>query len=643
MRPAPPGPGSVTLDEVLRPKRERRLRRLPGLIVEAFRLVWRASPRQLLTAGALQVTAGLSLAAQLLVMRRMLAQVADGDSVDLAQLAPELVVLAVLLLIVAVATLAQREQQALLAQAVEKYTTGHVLAVSTSVELIRYDHPAFYDRLQRARVNANVRPLQIANGVIGLMGSGAALLAVGGTLLFLEPLVVLLIVLGGLPALYTNRRSSELMHAHAVRQTQPARRRAYLYQTLTRKEEAQEIRAFDSSEHLREEHDRLYDEQLADLRWTLRRRFYYGSVNAVVASLVTVGSLVMLLGFVQIGRLDVGSAAVAVGAVIIVAGRIRTFIASTGSLYEGSLFLADFTDFVEAERGDVEQGEVAPGQLAQADPPPAAAADAVENGHGAAASPPAGFEQIRLEQVGFTYPSRSEPSLTDVSLSIRRGEVVALVGENGSGKTTLTKLLAGLYRPTVGTVWWNGVDAAQMDLAVLRDHVTVIFQDFARYFLHAHENIAISRIARIADREGVVRAAEMAGAAGFLSGLPAGFDTLLGPAFVGGSDLSTGQWQRVALARAYFRNAPMLILDEPTAALDPRGEYEIFQQVRRLAEGHAVVLVSHRFSSVRAADRILVLDGGRIVEEGSHDALMAHGGVYADLFSMQAEGYRSST
>jgi ATP-binding cassette, subfamily B, bacterial len=247
-----------------------------------------------------------------------------------------------------------------------------------------------------------------------------------------------------------------------------------------------------------------------------------------------------------------------------------------------------------------------------------------------------------MESVSFTYPSRNEPSLSGISLSIEHGEVVALVGENGSGKTTLTKLLAGLYRPSEGTIHWDGRDTAGADLADLRANVAVIFQDFARYFLTAHENVAISRIEKMGDRDLVRRAAERAGADEFLSALPLGYESLLGPAFAGGSDLSTGQWQRVALARAYFRDAPMLILDEPTAALDPRGEYEIFQQVRRLAEGHTVVLVSHRFSSVRAADRILVLQGGRITEEGDHETLLAQDGLYAELFRLQAEGYRDA-
>ncbi len=598
------------------------MRRLPGLIRQAFALVWEAASRELLLAGGLQVAAGLSLAAQLLVMRRVLDQAIVDDGVpDLAGLAPELLLFGVLLVVVAAAGVAQREQQRTLGEYVQKYTTGRVLGVSTKVDLIEYDRPTFHDRLQRARVNASVRPLQIANGVIGLIGGGASVLAVGAALLFIEPAILLLIVVGGIPSVFLNRLSSRVLHAFAVRQTPGDRRRGYLYQILTRKEEAQEVRAFDSSEALRQEHDRIFDERIVDLKTTVRRRTLYGILAGVMAAVVTVGSIVLLLAFVRMGRISISDAAVALAAVVLLAGRIRGLVASTGNLYEGALFLEDFTDFVAAEQ-HVSSRAATSGSIS---PKPLPA-----------------FKRIEFEGVGFTYPSRTEPSLQDLTLSIEHGEVIALVGENGSGKTTLIKLLAGLYRPTEGSIRWDGSDVAEFELADLREHVAVIFQDYARYFLTAHENIAISRISQVNDRSRVLMAAERAGAHQFLSSLPAGYDSLLGPSFEGGSDLSIGQWQRVALARAYFRDSPMLILDEPTASLDPRGEYEIFQQVRRLAEGHTVVLVSHRFSSVRAADRILVLEEGRITEEGDHDALLARGGRYAELFGMQAEGYRGA-
>ncbi len=613
----------MTFDDIVQPTGGRRsLRRLPGLVRQAFGLVWKSAPRELAIAGGLQIVAGLSLAAQLLVVRRVLdrAVVADGVP-NIGALVPELLFFGVLLVLVAVAGVAQREQQRTLGEYVQKYTTGRVLDVSTRVDLIEYDRPSFHDRLQRARVNASVRPLQIANGVIGLVGGGATVIAVGATLLFLEPTVVALIILGGIPSLFLNRLGSRVLHTFAVRRTPDDRRRGYLYQVLTRKEEAHEVRAFDSSEHLRHEHDRLFDERIADLRGTVRRRMLYGTINGVIAAAVTVGSVVLLFVFVRIGRISLSDAAVAIAAVVLLAGRIRGLIGSTGSLYEGALFLEDFTDFVAVERYTSK---------------PNAASESLE--------PTArrGFERIDLQGVGFTYPSRSEPSLIDINLSLEHGEVIALVGENGSGKTTLTKLLAGLYRPSEGVIYWDGEDTAEIELAHLREQVAVIFQDYARYFLSAHENIAISRMSDMSDREGVRRAAQRAGADPYLTELPQGYDSLLGPSFAGGSDLSTGQWQRIALARAYFRDSPVLILDEPTAALDPRGEYEIFQQVRRLAQGHTVVLVSHRFSSVRAADRILVLDGGRIVEEGDHEALIARNGLYAELFQLQAEGYRAA-
>jgi ATP-binding cassette, subfamily B, bacterial len=491
--------------------------------------------------------------------------------------------------------------------------------VAVAVDLIDYDRPAFYDRLQRARVNASFRPLQLANGVIGLVGAIVAVTAVGITLILIEPLIVLLVVIGGVPSLLLNRASSRVLHDFAVRQTPNDRRRAYLYQTLTRKEEAHEIRAFDSGGYLRREHDRLYDERIVDHRTTVRRRLFLGALSGLIASAVTLGAVVMLLAFVGIGRISAADAAVALGAVVVVASQIRGLIGSTGSLYEGALFLEDFTGFVAK----------APPKPRRTEPRPVRA------------DSPVGFDRIELDDVSFTYPSRREASLHNVSLTIKAGEIIAIVGENGSGKTTLTKLLAGLYRPTEGTVTWDGRDTRGMDLAHLRENATVIFQDFAKYYLSAHENIGISRIEDMEDRGRIRHAAERAGAEAFLATLPGGYGCLLGPSFSGGTDLSVGQWQRVALARAYFRDAPMLILDEPTAAVDPRGEYEIFQQVRRLASGRTVILVSHRFSTVRVADRIVVLQGGRIVEEGDHATLEAADGLYAELFRLQAEGYRA--
>jgi ATP-binding cassette subfamily B protein len=230
--------------------------------------------------------------------------------------------------------------------------------------------------------------------------------------------------------------------------------------------------------------------------------------------------------------------------------------------------------------------------------------------------------------------------LLDVSLRIEPGEVVALVGANGSGKTTLAKLLAGLYVPTSGRVCWDGRDTRDMDRRALLGGTAVVFQDFVRYALSARDNIALGRHERASDTAGIVRAARQAGADEDISGLPSGYETLLGPAFIDGTDLSTGQWQRLALARTFFRDAPLVILDEPTAALDARAEHELFARIGELFAGRSVLLISHRFSTVRSADRIYVLREGRVVEAGTHPELLALGGTYAELFTLQASPYQ---
>lgn len=616
----------ATFDEILQASGGRRnLGRLPVLIGQAFAVVWASSPRELLLAGALQVVAALSMAAQLIVVPKVLdAAIEANGQPDIASVMPSVFAFGILLVISAGATVAQRERQNVLGEYVMQHTTGRLLDVSTTVDLIDYERPDFHDRLQRARVNAQLRPLQITNGVLGLVGAGVSVVTIGLALLWIEPLLVLLIIVAAVPSVFLNRLSAKIMHLYAVRQTPNDRRRAYLYLILSRKEEAQEIRAFGSGAFLRAEHDRLYDDRIADLRGVVRRRTVYGLLTATIAAGVTVAAVVMLVEFVRTGRITVGDAAAAIGGVLLLATRLRALSGSTGSLYEGALFLQDFTDFVAiSEREAARDQATAPKAPSRS-----------------AASPP--FEVIECEGVGFTYPSRDRPSLADISLTIQRGEVLALVGENGSGKTTLTKLLAGLYQPTAGTISWDGAETSTLPRAWMQSNVTLIFQDFARYFLTARENVAISRLEQLDDLDHVHRAAQLAGVDRFLGHLPDGYESLLGSSFMGGVDLSLGQWQRIALARAYFRDAPLLILDEPTASLDPRGEYEVFQQVRRLAQGRTVVLVSHRFSSVRAADRIIVLESGRIVEEGDHGTLLAADGLYAELFQLQAEGYRGA-
>jgi ATP-binding cassette subfamily B protein len=416
------------------------------------------------------------------------------------------------------------------------------------------------------------------------------------------------------PAWLASNRGIRLLHDFAVLETERDRRRSYLFGLLSRRREAAEIRSFGLARFLQRQHDGLYDERIANLREVVGRRLRIGLAGQVLTSVLTMGAVAVLVWMVTSGRVTVAAAGAAAGALVLLGSRLASLVGGAASLYEASLFLEDFTDFVDAR--------------------PAITAA------GAARAPaPTGFSELVVDGVTFTYPSRAEPSLREVSMRLRAGEVVALVGENGSGKTTLAKVLAGLYIPDSGTVTWDGVDVAGCDADQLRDSVAVIFQDFVKYHLRARDNIALGRHERYDDVAGTEAAARATGAHDALAGLDRGYETRLGPEFLGGTDLSVGQWQRVALARSIFRDCPFVILDEPTAALDPRAERDLFDGIRRLFANRSVLLISHRFASVRSANRIYVLRDGRVVEHGSHDELMAAGGLYAELFLCQASTF----
>jgi ATP-binding cassette subfamily B protein len=323
---------------------------------------------------------------------------------------------------------------------------------------------------------------------------------------------------------------------------------------------------------------------------------------------------VVLAWLLDTGRTSASDAAVAGGALMLLNQRFGSTVGAFGQLYECSLFLRDVRAFFDFSHS------VRPGTLG--------------------AKPAEPLVEIVAEDLHFSYPSSESEVIRGVSVRIGRDEVVALVGANGSGKTTLAKLLAQLYRPDQGEVRWNGEPTDELDRSQLALQIAPLFQDFEQYLFTAGDNVGLGRVESIDDRTSIESAAERAGAASFIRSLPAGFDSLLGPEFYGGSDLSIGQWQRIALARAFMRDASLVILDEPTAALDPEAEAALFERLRELCAGRGVLVISHRFSTVTSADRIYVLDGGRVIEAGTHHELMALGGTYHRLFNLQASQYR---
>ena len=628
-RPPVPAPGEATptmtddeneqlnIFDLFLPVQERGLRRLPRLLRGAIRLVWAAAPREFAISAALQVIGAVVVAGQVLVGREVLANVLDlGGERSFGDVLPWLVALSALTAVASFATLGRTEQQRLLSELVSRRATDQVLEVATAVDLLAFDSASFHNRLQRARINAANRPTMMANGLLGILSAVITIGGIAGALLFLEPLFVVFVLLAYVPMWVATARSSRVAYRFSVEQTERDRMRDYLTFLLTRKEEAPEIRVFGLGDMLRERYRWLYDQRIIEMRRLTRRRMKLGLIGGFATSALTGATIALLVWFVTSGRLDLAEAGAAAGAIVLLAQRLQTLATSSGSLYESSLFIEDFTTFVEAM-------------------------PAIERSRSTTV-PPEGFTELTVENVSFCYPSRRTPAVDSVSMRVGQGQVVALVGENGSGKTTLAKMLAGLYTPTGGAIRWDGVDISTYDPALVQASVGVIFQDFAKYHLSARENVVFGRYAR-QDEEALVEAARRSGAHSFLESLPAGYETVLGPEFFGGSDLSVGQWQRVALARAFFRDAPFLILDEPSAALDPRSEAELFERIRGLYRGRTVLLISHRFSSVRTADYIYVLNGGRMVEEGTHDDLMRQNGLYAELFTLQADAFTSST
>jgi ATP-binding cassette subfamily B protein len=601
--------------EIMHPETERDLRRLPRLVSDSFRLVAEAGRRELLLTSALQLAIAVGLVAQLFVVKRLFdAVLVAGATDDFASIVPELVALVAVGVLLSIAQAVLAEQNRVLAELVGRRAFDGVLNVATRVDLLAFESPEFYDRLIRAVTQGQFRSIQIVTGLVGLVGAVIAGAAIVIALATLQPLLLPLVVLGFVPLWFVSTRNSRDLYRFTRAMTPNDREREYLRILLTRRDTAKEVRAFDTAAFLRERYDRLYDERMLELRTLAHRRTVRSLVGALASSGMTVLTAgVLALLFIS-GRMPLAAAGAAILGLYQLGTRLRALHSSATSLYEATLFVHDYTTFLQLEPAAPEQERVAPRS----------------------------FRDLVVDDVTFTYPESGRPALDGVSLKIAAGEIVALVGENGSGKTTLAKILAGLYRPGSGHVFWDDTDLSDVDLGELRRSIAMIFQDFEQYLLPARENIGLGRHERIDDLESIVGAARRAGADGFISALPDAYETMLGREFSGGYDLSIGQWQRIALARAFFRDAPFVILDEPTASLDARAEATLFERMRELLAGRSVLLISHRFSSVRAADRIYVLDHGKVIEQGAHEQLMQAGGRYAELFTLQAASYLDS-
>jgi ATP-binding cassette subfamily B protein len=588
-------------------------RALPRLIAGGVALVRRAAPREFALSVALRVVNGIALGALLVVGERALRAILSGATAGASLsglLLPVLALAALTVLVSALGALTGALED-VLGALVARHAHERVLGVACAAELEAYDSPDFHDRLERATLGAHLRPLELVNGLLTLAGALAGLVAIGAVLVSLELWLLPLALAAAVPLLLAAARAGNVQFGFTYVMTPADRERAYLFDLLTGRPAAAEVRAFGLGGLLRPRHAALYDQHIAGLRQAARRRLSLTLQGAAASAFITGATISLVLWLAASGRMPLAEAGVALGSVVLISQRLSAVVAGAGQLYESARFVDDMWSFLAPER-----------------PSPATA--------GAA---PTTFSSLRVEDVSFTYPQAARPALRAVSLEIAAGEVIALVGENGSGKTTLAKLLARLYLPTEGRILWDGVDISQLDAEALRRSVAVVFQDYLRYALTARENIGAGDCQRIGQHDAIARAARQAGIDAALRALPRGYETLLAPEWEGGADLSLGQWQRVALARAFFRDAPFVVLDEPTAALDPRAEHALLERIRGLFADRSVLVISHRLASVRAADRIYVLDRGEIVECGTHDDLVREGGRYAELYALQAAAY----
>jgi ATP-binding cassette subfamily B protein len=485
---------------------------------------------------------------------------------------------------------------------------------ASRLDLASYEDPVFYDKLERARVQATDRIAMIqAMGTI--LQQVVVAVSLSLSVFYFSPWLLILLIVAVVPAFLGESHFAFVGYSLNISQTPTRRHLDYLRVLGASKESAKELKLFGLSGLITGEYARLSDSIYVQNVALAKRRLVAGSLLSLLSSAGYYAAYAYVVYRTATGELSLGTLQFLAGAIAGASSNIQNIFATFSSIADQSLFLTDLVEFFKVEPRLKSKPEALPA------PRP------IKQG-------------FVFEGVSFFYPGTTRRVLDHLDLTIEPGESIALIGENGQGKTTIVKLLTRLYDPTEGRILLDGVDLREYDIEDLQREIGVIFQDFMRYEMTARQNIGVGRIEAAENREDIQEAARKSLADPMIQRLPGGYEQLLGRRFEGGVDLSGGEWQKVALARAYLRDAQLLILDEPTAALDARSEYEVFQRFAELTHGKMALLISHRFSTVRMADRIVVLENGRIAEMGDHASLMALDGRYAAMFEMQASSYR---
>jgi len=588
-----------------------------GYSRRALDLVWTTSPALTLTLAFLTLVAGILPAAiayvgQLIVDSVVTAM--SSTSPDTNRVLRLVVLEAIIVIFVAASQRGMSACQSLLRALLGQRVNVMILEKALTLQLSHFEDSEFYDKMTQARREASSRPLSLVNRTFGLVQNAISLSSYAALLFVFSPWAVVILIGAGLPSFFAEAKFSGDAFKLFRWRSPDTRMQMYLESVIAREDGIKEVKLFQLGPRLLQRYRDIFDKLfLKDRSLTLRRdawgfglglvstAAFYGAYAWIVISTInneiTLGAMTMYLVLFRQGQ-----------------AAVAAILSSVSGMYEDNLYLSNLYEYLEypvpARQGILQHGT----------------------------DPSRGIE---FKDVSFAYPGSSRKALNDVSLQIRPGESLALVGENGSGKTTLIKLLTRLYEPTEGRIFLDGINLQDWDVEALRQRIGVIFQDFGRYQFSVGENIGAGDVRYIDDSERWAKAAATGMAAPFIEEMPEGYETQLGRWFKGGRELSGGQWQKIALSRAFMRSdADILVLDEPTAAMDAPSEAAIFDHFRSESHNKMTILISHRFSTVRAADQIIVIHDGKIVERGNHESLLAVGGQYASLFKLQAKGYQ---
>jgi ATP-binding cassette subfamily B protein len=582
---------------------------------DAGRLIWDASPRLVSTDLFLRVISAILPVAALWVAKLIIDRVAAAAGHPGPMTRSLWLLVGAEFLVATLVTLCGRAVdfcETRIAEEFSREVSQKIIRHATHLDMAHFEDAGFQDLLERARLQATDRA-DMLNDMGRMIQQVVALISLSAAAAILSPWLLLLVVLCMFPAFLAESHYAFENYALSHELTPQRRELDYLRQLCTSSASIKEVKLFQLGDFLENRFTSITGDIIGRSASVARRRLAAGSVFAVLGSLGYYGAYALLVGTAIRGEITIGTLTFLAGALAASSSNVQVIFTLFSKIADQFLFLNDlFTFFaVQPSEPQAQRNSDAPVGLG-----------------------------VEFRNVTFRYPGTDRAILRDVSFRIEPKERIALVGSNGQGKTTLVKLLARLYEPAEGSIYLDGKDLRDYDVNELWSRIGIIFQDFVKYEMSAAANIAVGRIDEIANKDRLQQAAAASGADETLSKLPNGLDQLLGKRFDGGVDLSGGEWQRLALARAYLRQAEILILDEPTSALDAAAEHEVYNQFAELAEDRMVLLISHRFATVRIADRILVLDEGQIREQGTHDDLVARQGLYADMFELQASNYR---